>query len=171
MTSDLGTYIICQFSNWMSSSQFQCHRDVINDTKVRIGANTSRTVWRRGARASAWVPSIRSRNRRVTRVSKVSRDCPRGPTFLVKSCVMSVGGPPSGVVTFLFTDIEGSTHRWEADVWSAFYETKFDPISGLDFSNVLGDTVCAKRRLERRLSRVARRSARHRVRSELVHHL
>jgi len=27
----------CQFSNWMSSSQFQCHRDVINDTKVRIG--------------------------------------------------------------------------------------------------------------------------------------
>jgi hypothetical protein len=23
----------------MSSSQFQCHRDVINDTKVRIGAN------------------------------------------------------------------------------------------------------------------------------------
>ena len=31
--------IPCQFSNWMSSSQFQCHRDVINDTKVRIGAN------------------------------------------------------------------------------------------------------------------------------------
>src|ERR1700680_2043202 len=28
---------------------------------------------------------------------------------------MSVGGPPSGVVTFLFTDIEGSTRRWEAD--------------------------------------------------------
>ena len=25
------------------------------------------------------------------------------------------GGPPSGVVTFLFTDIEGSTRRWEAD--------------------------------------------------------
>jgi class 3 adenylate cyclase len=24
-------------------------------------------------------------------------------------------GPPSGVVTFLFTDIEGSTRRWEAD--------------------------------------------------------
>ena len=23
--------------------------------------------------------------------------------------------PPSGVVTFLFTDIEGSTRRWEAD--------------------------------------------------------
>ena len=32
----------CQFSNWMSSSQFQCHRDVINDTKVRIGG------WRGG---------------------------------------------------------------------------------------------------------------------------
>ncbi len=28
---------------------------------------------------------------------------------------MSVGGRPSGVVTFLFTDIEGSTRRWEAD--------------------------------------------------------
>ena len=25
------------------------------------------------------------------------------------------GGKPSGVVTFLFTDIEGSTRRWEAD--------------------------------------------------------
>ena len=23
--------------------------------------------------------------------------------------------PPSGVLTFLFTDIEGSTRRWEAD--------------------------------------------------------
>ena len=26
-----------------------------------------------------------------------------------------MGGPPSGVVTFLFTDIEGSTRRWESD--------------------------------------------------------
>jgi len=25
------------------------------------------------------------------------------------------GALPSGVVTFLFTDIEGSTRRWEAD--------------------------------------------------------
>ena len=29
--------------------------------------------------------------------------------------MVSAGGPPSGVVTFLFTDIEGSTRRWEAD--------------------------------------------------------
>lgn len=28
---------------------------------------------------------------------------------------MPAGGPPSGVVTFLFTDIEGSTRRWESD--------------------------------------------------------
>ena len=28
---------------------------------------------------------------------------------------MSAGVPPLGVVTFLFTDIEGSTRRWEAD--------------------------------------------------------
>ncbi|MCV7442874.1 adenylate/guanylate cyclase domain-containing protein [Mycobacterium paraense] len=28
---------------------------------------------------------------------------------------VSAGGPPAGVVTFLFTDIEGSTRRWETD--------------------------------------------------------
>jgi predicted ATPase/class 3 adenylate cyclase len=28
---------------------------------------------------------------------------------------VSAGSPPSGVLTFLFTDIEGSTRRWEAD--------------------------------------------------------
>ena len=28
---------------------------------------------------------------------------------------MPAGVPPSGVVTFLFTDIEGSTRRWESD--------------------------------------------------------
>src|SRR2546423_10006533 len=35
-----------------------------------------------------------------------------------RGCVVLVDNaqrPPSGVVTFLFTDIEGSTRRWEAD--------------------------------------------------------
>ena len=31
---------------------------------------------------------------------------------------VSAGVPPSGVVTFLFTDIEGSTRRWESDAES-----------------------------------------------------
>jgi hypothetical protein len=63
MTRNFRTDNWCQqFSNLMSSSQFQCHRDVINDTKVRIGVNTSRTAWRRDARASAWVPSTRSQD-------------------------------------------------------------------------------------------------------------
>ncbi len=40
---------------------------------------------------------------------------------------------------------------------------------GLDFRNVLGDALRAERGLARRLSRVTRRSSRHRVRPELVH--
>jgi predicted ATPase/class 3 adenylate cyclase len=45
------------------------------------------------------------------------------PMFKIRACsvwhsaCVSAGttGPPSGVVTFLFTDVEGSTRRWEAD--------------------------------------------------------
>jgi class 3 adenylate cyclase len=37
------------------------------------------------------------------------------PGVLCHSVRVSAGAPPSGVVTFLFTDIEGSTRRWEAD--------------------------------------------------------
>jgi predicted ATPase/class 3 adenylate cyclase len=35
--------------------------------------------------------------------------------FVCHSGLVSVGDRPSGVVTFLFTDIEGSTRRWESD--------------------------------------------------------
>jgi class 3 adenylate cyclase len=38
-----------------------------------------------------------------------------GVRCLCHSVRVSTGVPPSGVVTFLFTDIEGSTRRWEAD--------------------------------------------------------
>jgi class 3 adenylate cyclase len=38
-----------------------------------------------------------------------------GVRCLCHSVPVSAGDPPSGVVTFLFTDIEGSTRRWEAD--------------------------------------------------------
>ena len=43
------------------------------------------------------------------------------------------------------------------------------PLLGLHFRNVLGDALRAERGLARRLSRVTRRPARHRVRPELVH--
>src|ERR1700693_4750043 len=33
-------------------------------------------------------------------------------------CGCPQGGPPAGLVTFLFTDVEGSTRRWEADAGS-----------------------------------------------------
>jgi class 3 adenylate cyclase len=39
---------------------------------------------------------------------------PGGTASVVRFCGGVRGGPPSGVVTFLFTDIEGSTRRWEA---------------------------------------------------------
>jgi hypothetical protein len=40
-----------------------------------------------------------------------------GPSSVWHSAWVSAvsAGPPSGVVTFLFTDVEGSTRRWEAD--------------------------------------------------------
>ena len=45
---------------------------------------------------------------------------------------------------------------------------RLDPLLGLHFGNVLGDALRAERGLARRLSRVARRSSRYRVRPELV---
>jgi predicted ATPase/class 3 adenylate cyclase len=60
-------------------------------------------------------------------------------------------GPPSGVVTFLFTDIEGSTRRWEADAdaMRAALETHNellrDAVKSHDghVFNYTGDGMCA----------------------------
>jgi predicted ATPase/class 3 adenylate cyclase len=59
--------------------------------------------------------------------------------------------PPSGVVTFLFTDVEGSTRRWEADaqamraalvVHDEVLRTAIDAHGGWLFKHT-GDGVCA----------------------------
>jgi len=64
---------------------------------------------------------------------------------------VSAGGPPSGVVTFLFTDIEGSTRRWESDAASMRLEllahdevlrTAIEAHGGFLFSHT-GDGVVA----------------------------
>jgi class 3 adenylate cyclase len=64
---------------------------------------------------------------------------------------VSAGVPPSGVVTFLFTDIEGSTRRWEADAdamraaliaHDAVLRTVIESHGGLVFSHT-GDGVAA----------------------------
>jgi len=51
------------------------------------------------------------------------------------------------------------------------HEAKFDPLLGLDFCGVLGDALRDERGLARRLPRVTRRPARHRVGLELVNEL
>src|ERR1700742_172177 len=64
---------------------------------------------------------------------------------------MSAEGPPSGVVTFLFTDVEGSTRRWEADAeamrdaLAAHDEVLLSAIGahGGWFFKHTGDGVCA----------------------------
>jgi predicted ATPase/class 3 adenylate cyclase len=64
---------------------------------------------------------------------------------------VSPGVPPSGVVTFLFTDIEGSTRRWELDAegmqtalltHDKVLRTAIEEHSGFLFKHT-GDGVCA----------------------------
>ena len=64
---------------------------------------------------------------------------------------VSAGDPPSGVVTFLFTDIEGSTSRWEADAdamraalaaHDAVLRSAIEAHGGFMFKHT-GDGVCA----------------------------
>jgi class 3 adenylate cyclase len=58
---------------------------------------------------------------------------------------------PSGIVTFLFTDIEGSTRRWEADpevmraalaIHDEVVRTAIEAVGGRVFKHT-GDGVCA----------------------------
>jgi predicted ATPase/class 3 adenylate cyclase len=64
---------------------------------------------------------------------------------------VSAGGAPSGVVTFLFTDIEGSTRRWESDAASMrvalaahdeVLRSAIEAHDGFVFKHT-GDGVCA----------------------------
>ena len=64
---------------------------------------------------------------------------------------VSAGDPPSGVVTFLFTDIEGSTRRWESDatdmraalvVHDDVLRVSIEKHDGFLFKHT-GDGVCA----------------------------
>ena len=52
------------------------------------------------------------------RVSKVSLGWHLEDGWVCHPVRVSAGVPPSWVVTFLFTDIEGSTRRWETDAES-----------------------------------------------------
>src|SRR6201991_3162261 len=64
---------------------------------------------------------------------------------------MSAGVPPSGVVTFLFTDIEGSTRLWEADAdamrlaLEAHNQVLRETVAAHDGTvfNYTGDGMCA----------------------------
>ena len=51
----------------------------------------------------------------MSRLSLESQSLASRLRHFVTSCASVRCGTTSGVVTFLFTDIEGSTRRWEAD--------------------------------------------------------
>jgi class 3 adenylate cyclase len=64
---------------------------------------------------------------------------------------VTVAAAPSGVVTFLFTDVEGSTRRWESDAEAmraalaehdALLRTAIETHGGFLFKHT-GDGVCA----------------------------
>ena len=79
--------------------------------------------------------------------------CEIGRRSVWHSACVSAGsaGPPSGVVTFLFTDVEGSTRRWEADAdgmraalaaHDEVLRSAIDTHGGFLFKHT-GDGVCA----------------------------
>ena len=82
---------------------------------------------------------------------KSRRGLLRGSGLCVTSFAGVRRGPPSGVVTFLFTDVEGSTRRWEADAdamraalaaHDEVLRTAIEAHGGFLFKHT-GDGVCA----------------------------
>src|ERR1700761_8383721 len=72
--------------------------------------------------APAATRTVGTRTWRRHRLSRLSGSLPRHGdiawlrgTYRVGQGDAMTGAAPSGVVTFLFTDVEGSTRRWEAD--------------------------------------------------------
>ncbi len=83
--------------------------------------------------------------------SRDLRDVRVGPGSLCHPLRVSAGAAPSGVVTFLFTDVEGSTRRWEADAdemraaleaHDAALRNAIEAHDGFLFKHT-GDGVCA----------------------------
>src|SRR6478672_11702563 len=84
----------------VSDSQMRCppgvQLDIVTQRPcdIRFGMSAMKRTW-------SPYPILRQRVRSASHFNRRVR--------------VSAGGRPSGVVTFLFTDIEGSTRRWEAD--------------------------------------------------------
>ena len=88
----------------LSMADRKAKQDGIPDTESAVTPRSARRRLDRRRRAHACGRKRREGTQTTVRSAAVC-----------DSVRMSAGDPPSGVVTFLFTDIEGSTRRWESD--------------------------------------------------------